>query len=285
MAAPGGGRSRPTLLILVAAALTLLTMQYRGVEPLAAFQRGVRDVVEPLRSATDRISAPFRSAWNGLLDYDELVAENERLADELARQRGRRLTAEADAELLDRLLGEVGIDVAGGRSVVVRILGTPPGNFATHTIEVDKGSDDGLAEGMPVVTAAGLVGRLETVDRSRSTVRLATHPEFRVGVRLVGSQDEGLARGGGQTGFLVVDAGIGLDAKVEAGEVVVTSGGRSLFPADVPVGRVLDPDEDADYERTVVVEPIASLENLSFLNVLLIVDEPTSADPSGLRGG
>ncbi|MEC9468007.1 MAG: hypothetical protein VX980_05535, partial [Actinomycetota bacterium] len=60
---------------------------------------------------------------------------------------------------------------------------------------------------------------------------------------------------------------------------------RSLFPADVPVGRVLDPDEDADYERTVVVEPIASLENLSFLNVLLIVDEPTSADPSGLRGG
>ena len=285
MAAPGGGRSRPTLLILVAAALTLLTMQYRGVEPLAAFQRGVRDVVEPLRSATDRISAPFRSAWNGLLDYDELVAENERLATELARQRGRRLTAEADAELLDRLLGEVGIDVAGGRSVVVRILGTPPGNFATHTIEVDKGSDDGLAEGMPVVTAAGLVGRLETVDRSRSTVRLATHPEFRVGVRLVGSQDEGLARGGGQTGFLVVDAGIGLDAKVEAGEVVVTSGGRSLFPADVPVGRVLDPDEDADYERTVVVEPIASLENLSFLNVLLIVDEPTSADPSGLRGG
>lgn len=285
MAAPGGGRSRPTLLILVAAALTLLTMQYRGVEPLAAFQRGVRDVVEPLRSATDRISAPFRSAWNGLLDYDELVAENERLADELARQRGRRLTAEADAELLDRLLGEVGIDVAGGRSVVVRILGTPPGNFATHTIEVDKGSDDGLAEGMPVVTAAGLVGRLETVDRSRSTVRLATHPEFRVGVRLVGSQDEGLARGGGQTGFLVVDAGIGLDAKVEAGEVVVTSGGRSLFPADVPVGRVLDPDEDADYERTVVVEPIASLENLSFLNVLLVVDEPTSADPSGLRGG
>lgn len=285
MAAPGGGRSRPTLLILVAAALTLLTMQYRGVEPLAAFQRGVRDVVEPLRSATDRISAPFRSAWNGLLDYDELVAENERLADELARQRGRRLTAEADAELLDRLLGEVGIDVAGGRSVIVRILGTPPGNFATHTIEVDKGSDDGLAEGMPVVTAAGLVGRLETVDRSRSTVRLATHPEFRVGVRLVGSQDEGLARGGGQTGFLVVDAGIGLDAKVEAGEVVVTSGGRSLFPADVPVGRVLDPDEDADYERTVVVEPIASLENLSFLNVLLVVDEPTSADPSGLRGG
>ncbi len=285
MAAPGSGRIRPTLLILVAAALTLLTMQYRGVEPLAAFQRGVRDVVEPLRSATDRIASPVRSAWNGLVDYDDLRAENERLADELARLRGRRLTAEADTELLERLLGEVGIDVGDRRSVVVRILGTPPGNFTTHTIEVDKGSDDGLAEGMPVVTAAGLVGRLETVDRSRSTVRLATHPEFRVGVRLVGSQDEGLARGGGRTGFLVIDAGIRLDAEVEAGEVVVTSGGRSRFPADVPVGRVLDPDDDAEFERAIVVEPAASLENLSFLNVLLVDDEPPVGDPSGLRGG
>jgi len=272
-------------LILVTAALTLLTMQYRGVEPLAAFQRGVRDVVEPLRSATDRIASPVRSAWNGLVDYDDLRAENERLADELARLRGRRLTAEADTELLERLLGEVGIDVGDRRSVVVRILGTPPGNFTTHTIEVDKGSDDGLAEGMPVVTAAGLVGRLETVDRSRSTVRLATHPEFRVGVRLVGSQDEGLARGGGRTGFLVIDAGIRLDAEVEAGEVVVTSGGRSRFPADVPVGRVLDPDDDAEFERVIVVEPAASLENLSFLNVLLVDDEPPVGDPSGLRGG
>lgn len=286
MAGLRGGRSRPTLLILVAAAFTLLTMQYRGVEPLAAFQRGVRDVIEPLRAATDSVASPVRSAWNGLLNYDKLRDENERLATELARLRGRRLSAEADTELLERLLGEVGIDFGQRQSVVVRILGTPPGNFATHTIEVDKGSDDGLAEGMPVVTAAGLVGRLETVDRSRSTVRLATHPEFRVGVRLVGSQDEGLARGGGRTGFLVLDAGIGLDAVVGAGEVVVTSGGRSRFPADIPVGRVLDPDNDAELNRAVVVEPAASLENLSFLNVLLVIDEPSLVgDPSGLRGG
>ena len=191
------GVPRPTLLILILTALTLLTLQYRGAEPLSAFQRGVRDVIEPLRTVADRIASPARSAWNGLVDYDDLRAENERLADELARMRGRRLSAEADGELLERLLGEVDIDFADLDTVVVRILGTPPGNFSTHTIEVDKGSDDGLAEGMPVVTGAGLVGRLESVDRARSVVRLAIHPEFRVGVRLVGSQDEGLARGWG----------------------------------------------------------------------------------------
>ena len=275
------GSPRPTLLILIAAALTLLTLQYRGVEPLEAFQRGVRDIIEPLRSVTDRVVSPARSAWHGLLDYDELRAENERLADELARMRGRRLAAEADGELLERLLGEVDIGFADLETVVVRIMGTPPGNFATHTIEVDKGSDDGLAEGMPVVTGAGLVGRLESVDRARAVVRLVTHPDFRVGVRLVGSQDEGLARGGGRTGFLVIDAGVRADAVVESGEVVVTSGGRSRFPADIPVGRVLDPGDGSEFLREIVIEPAASLENLSFLNVVLVAEERLF-DPSVL---
>ncbi len=263
------GRSRPTLLLLVAAALTLLTLQFRGAEPLSAFQQGIRDVLDPVRSASERVARPVQSAWHGLFDYDDLRAENERLADELARMRGRRLTGEADKELLERLLGEVDIDYTTLETVVVRILGTPPGNFSSYSLEVDKGQDDGLEEGMAVVTGAGLVGRLEVVDRSRSIVRLATHPEFRMGVRLVGSQDEGLARGGGATGRLVIDAGIRLDAVVKAGEVVVTSGGRSRFPADIPVGRVSDPDDDAEFDRQIIVDPEASLENLSFLNVVL----------------
>ena len=224
----------------------------------------------------------MRTAWHGLFDYDDLRDRNERLATELARMRGRRLTSEADRELLERLMGEVDIDYTTLDTVVVRILGTPPGNFSSHTIEVDKGSDDGLSEGMAVVTGAGLVGRLEVVDRSRSIVRLATHPGFRVGVRLVGSQDEGLARGGGATGYLVIDAGVRLDGVVEAGEAVVTSGGRSRFPADIPVGRVLDPDSTADLDREIIVEPAASLEHLSFLNVVL---DPRLAEvgPRGQR--
>jgi len=160
---------------------------------------------------------------------------------------------------------------------VVRILGSPPGNFTAHLIEVDKGTDDGLEEGMAVVTGAGLVGRLEQVDRSRSLVQLATHPDFRVGVRLVTSQDEGLAKGTGTDGILRIESGVRLDAQVESDEVVVTSGGRSVFPADIPIGRVLDPDANADYRRSIIVELSADLENLSFLKVL-VVDEPTGVD-------
>ena len=270
MAAPRPAeRPRHTLLILVAAALTLLTLQFRGVAPLDAFQQGVRDILSPVRSVVDRVTDPVRTVWDGIFDYGDLRGENERLQTELARMRGESLTAEADDELLERLLGEVDIAYTDLETVVVRILGTPPGNFTTHIVEIDKGSDDGLAEGQPVVTGAGLVGRLEQVDRARSIVRLATHPDFRVGVRLVGSQDEGLARGTGDEDVLVLDAGIRADASVSVGEVVTTSGGRSLFPADIPVGRVSDSDNDTEFRRAIVVELAAGLENLSFLNVVI----------------
>ena len=276
------GRSRPTLLLLIAAALTLLTLQFRGFAPLDSFQQGMRDLLDPVRSVSETAARPLRSAWLGVFDYDDLRDRTERLEKELARMRGRQLSSEADRELLLRLMGEVGIDYTTLDTVVVRILGTPPGNFSSHTIEVDKGLDDGLSEGMAVVTGAGLVGRLEVVDRSRSIVRLATHPAFRVGIRLVGSQDEGLARGGGASGYLVIDAGIRPDVEVALGEVVVTSGGRSRFPADIPVGRVLDPDPDADLDREILVEPAASLEHLSFLNVVL---DPRQADAGPLERG
>jgi rod shape-determining protein MreC len=244
-------------------------MQFRGFGPLDSFQQGMRDLLDPVRSVSESAARPLRSAWLGVFDYDDLRDRTERLEKELARMRGRQLSSEADGELLKRLMGEVGIEYAKLDTVVVRILGTPPGNSSSHTIEVDKGLDDGLAEGMAVVTGAGLVGRLEVVDRSRSIVRLATHPAFRVGVRLVGSQDEGLARGGGASGRLVIDAGIRPDVQVALGEVVVTSGGRSRFPADIPVGRVIDPDAGADLDREIIVEPAASLEHLSFVNVVL----------------
>ena len=261
-------RPRPTLLILLVAALTLLTLQFRGFQPLDAFQQGVRDILSPVRSLVDRMTDPVETAWNGIFGYEDLLMENDRLQVELARMRGRLLTDEADAELLDRLLHEIDIAYTDLETAVVRILGTPPGNFSTHTIEVDKGSDDGLEEGMAVVTGAGLVGRLQQVDRSRSVVQLATHPDFRVGVRLVASQDEGLARGTGVDGLVRIESGIRTDAVVALDEVVVTSGGRSLFPADIPVGRVLDPDDGADYGRSITVGLAARLENLSFLNVL-----------------
>ena len=266
-------RPRVVLLVLMAAALTLLTAQFRDFLPVDEFQQGFRDVISPVRRVVDKATDPFQRVWNGVFEYDEVSEENERLQLEIARMRGAELRDEADRELLERLLGEVDIDYLELETVVARIIGVPGGNYNSHVVEINKGSDDGLQEGAGVITKAGLVGYLYEVDRSSSFVRLATHPDFRVGVRLINSQDEGLARGNGSPGILIIDAGISIDSEVSIGEVVVTSGGRSIFPQDIPVGRVYDPDTQADYARSIEIDLSASLENLSFLNVITRTSE------------
>ena len=266
-------RPRVVLLVLMAAALTLLTSQFRDFLPVDEFQQGFRDVISPVRRVVDKATDPFQRVWNGVFEYDEVSEENERLQLEIARMRGAELRDEADRELLERLLGEVDIDYLELETVVARIIGVPGGNYNSHVVEINKGSDDGLQEGAGVITKAGLVGYLYEVDRSSSFVRLATHPDFRVGVRLINSQDEGLARGNGRPGILILDAGISIDSEVSIGEVIVTSGGRSIFPQDIPVGRVYDPDTQADYARSIEIDLSASLENLSFLNVITRTSE------------
>ena len=266
-------RPRVVLLVLMAAALTLLTAQFRDFLPVDEFQQGFRDVISPVRRVVDKATDPFQRVWNGVFEYDEVSEENERLQLEIARMRGAELRDEADRELLERLLGEVDIDYLELETVVARIIGVPGGNYNSHVVEINKGSDDGFQEGAGVITKAGLVGYLYEVDRSSSFVRLATHPDFRVGVRLINSQDEGLARGNGSPGILILDAGISIDSEVSIGEVVVTSGGRSIFPQDIPVGRVYDPDTQADYARSIEIDLSASLENLSFLNVITRTSE------------
>lgn len=159
-------------------------------------------------------------------------------------------------EQLERLQEQLQIEFVGDiPTQIARIATGPYSNFDTFRTEIDKGSDAGLAVGMPVVTRAGLVGRLERVSRTRSVVQLATDPDFTIGVRLASTQDIGLGHGGGDSNRFVVDRGIDVGDPVEPGEVVLTSGlDDSVMPKDIPIGLVdkVRPDENTGMQLLLV---------------------------------
>ena len=115
-------------------------------------------------------------------------------------------------------------------------------------------------------------------------VGLVTDPGFEVGVRLAGSGDVGIARGTGEGHPLVVEEGIELQTEVAEDEVVTTSGvARSIFPPDVPVGRVVSVTTAADQLSQVLrVELLADLDNLAYVRVLLW--SPATAAPEPVAG-
>src|SRR5207302_10555489 len=79
-------------------------------------------------------------------------------------------------------------------TVSASMVSTTASNFEL-TVEIDRGTDAGIAKDMPVVAASGLVGRVTRVSRSRATVLLITDPSSAVGVKVLDTNAAGQASG------------------------------------------------------------------------------------------
>jgi rod shape-determining protein MreC len=140
-------------------------------------------------------------------------------------------------------------------------------NGLIRTIVINRGSRDGVSEGMPVVTKQGLVGRIINVTANASRVLLVTDSSSFVSARLQTSRAQGSIQGQ-LTGNLRMIM-IPLDANVQIGDVVVTSGLGGNFPPDIVIGQVTS-NRQFEFELNQQAE-IRSLVNFNTLEIVLII--------------
>ncbi|HVF75706.1 MAG TPA: rod shape-determining protein MreC [Acidimicrobiales bacterium] len=262
-------RPRFTLLLLVVTAVTLLTLDERGARVVDSVRGAARDAFAPITSAADAVFEPVGDVVQGIVHYGDLEAENARLREQLASRDGEQLKAQDAQRELKALLDQQELAYIGDiPTVAARVVTLSPNNFEL-TLEIDRGTGDGVVQGMPVVSGAGLVGRVVEASRTRSTVLLITDAESSVGVRLVSSGDIGVANGQGERSPLGVDL-IDPATVVPPDEVVVTSGlQQSVFPPGIPVGKVRSATaRPGELQQEVTVDPVVDLSRLTFVKVL-----------------
>jgi rod shape-determining protein MreC len=264
-----GNRRRLILLLVIVTAVALITLDLRGGGPLGVIRRGARDTLSPLQSAADAVFSPIGDWIDGVTRAGQLENENEQLRRELDEVRGE-LAQSAEAlqenEQLQQLLDIPYIEDV--ESVTARVVAGAAGNFQ-ETVEIDRGASDGVEVDMPVVTGAGLVGRVVEVATDRSTVELITDPDSGVGVRLVNSGTLGIAKGRLGEDELVLDF-IAPDVEVTEDEQVFTSGlEESTFPPDVPVAYVSSVEiGEGALQQNIRLRPLADLSALEYVKVL-----------------
>lgn len=259
------------VLLLVITACTLITIDVRGgtTGPLGAVRSGVREVFSPLQRGVTAVTNPIGDFFEGISNATELKDENEKLQEENAELRTKNKTFEAAASENERLRDLLKLaDETDVRNTTARIITGSPSNFET-TVQINKGSSQGVSVGDAVIASDGLLGRIIEVSRNRSTVLLITDPTSGVGVRNTRSEVAGIAQGYAGRKTLSMEF-VDPDADIKKGDTVVTSGLQSgRFPPNIPFGTVVKVSNDpSGLGKNVTLEPVVDLSRVSIVSVL-----------------
>lgn len=274
-------RSTALFLSLITLSFLLMTFDVRseGAGVVGTLRDGVRTLFDPVQSAVTAGVRPVADTVDALVNLAGLRAENDRLREQL--EEANRVLAETESirsenEVLRQLLQ---LELPGElltQSVVARVQAGGSSNF-DFSVMLDKGADDGIAIGQPVVNLQGLVGRIDSVTNSSATVKLLTDPDHSVAVRLAGSGLVGTAEGRGSGDLKFVSSRA--EESVEEGEVVVTFANR--YPAGLIVGTVARSAEvTAGSGLQTTIDPAVDFGRLDFVRVVLFLPGPGDDVPA-----
>jgi rod shape-determining protein MreC len=276
-------RRRTVLAVLVILSLFLLTAYFGESSNggLHAVQRGAMEVLAPIQEGANRALKPFRDlfGWFG----DTLDAKDER--DKLREERDalRRELAEVTVQKrdLEQLKGLQELNTAGGlgayEPVQARVIARSPSTWF-QTLQINKGSSDGVRVDQPVVNSEGLVGKVKSVSDGNAVVMLLTDPGFGVSAETVESDEPGsVGPAEGSLGDMRFEL-VPNAKEVKTGELIITAGTSmssraadlaSLYPRGILIGRVKRIETgEGELDRVIHVAPVANLRRLDIVEVL-----------------
>jgi rod shape-determining protein MreC len=225
------------------------------------FEGIISAITMPFQKAYDGFQGGLSKLWAGFTELSEVREELKKTQIKL--QKYESATEELSEIRLEnsRLRGLLGMKKRlDYDSIPATIISKDPDNWFRTTI-INKGSDDGVKQNMPVVAYQGgvkaVVGKIIEVRKSISRISPIISPDLKIGVKLQESRFPGLLYGySGNSNLCKMDY-ISRAAYVKFGDVVITSGQGGIFPPGLPVGKVIKAVtlEASAYQRA-IVQPI-----------------------------
>lgn len=213
------------------------------------------------------------SLWQRYLALVSVAEENEALRAELRQLQEERARLLGVMQENARLRAMVGFaqEHPEFELVAARVVGRDLSPyFRVLTLRVER-PDPRIEPGMPVLSAAGVVGRVGEVSRRSATVLLAVDPRSSIDVLVQRNRARGILRGSGYENSYQADLAYLLRREeVREGDLVVTSGAADRFPSELVVGRIarIERQEHGLFQR-VRVEPAVDFGRLEEVFILL----------------
>jgi rod shape-determining protein MreC len=207
-----------------------------------------------LRTENAQLAEQLRVARTQLLRFESLNEENRRL----------REIREASKGLSERTL-------------IAEIINVSVQPFR-HMVVINKGADDGVFRGQPVLDAFGVVGQVMQVGKSTATLILITDTEHAVPVQVNRNGIRSIAMGTGESTKLSLPY-LTVESDVQRGDLLVSSGLDEIFPPGYPVATVTKVERNpTDTFALVEAKPLAQLDRDREV-LLLWTDKPKVPTP------
>jgi rod shape-determining protein MreC len=232
-----------------------------------------------IRSITVGIVGVMQNAFSVIPNVFQLQQENQilhqlnvNLSDEVSRLREARL----ENDRLRALLGLkqrspfrlVAADVVGRNLQMLR-----------NTITLNVGESQGVKPDMPIISDAGLVGRVIGTSTNYSIGQIILNKDFRAGAKILRSRIDCIVAWSGGENVHLNNIAKKLDVRV--GDIVVTSEYSSLFPPGIVIGTVSSVSETP---RSLFKDVEVSLSvNMNTLEQAFVVLQSPDAERIGLE--
>jgi rod shape-determining protein MreC len=131
------------------------------------------------------------------------------------------------------------------------VIARDPANW-WHVIQIDLGSRDGMSVDLPVLTTAGLVGRISAVGLTTSQVVLIGNPDCKVAALVTNTGDSGVITGVSSAldNTLVTLSFLSSSSNLKPGQVVTTWGEGKIFPKGIMIGQIAEDSHLSDLGYT-----------------------------------
>ncbi len=234
---------------------------------LEIIRQGISLITHPLQKVAQSPIALLNNTGGYFSDVSQLEAENTRLKHlqmENARELLRTQQLESENIRLRRLLEIKERQKLNGRIAQILYAARDP---YSRKVVIDRGINDNIITGQPVIDDAGVVGQVTRIFPFVSEVTLITDKNQAVPVQVIRNGLRSVVFGLG-TGKLELRF-MPINADIQEGDMLVTSGLDTVFLPGLPVARVLKVERDASYSfARIYCEPIASAENFGEVIVL-----------------
>jgi len=212
------------------------------------------------------VSDKVLNTWQDYMDLVDVRQENIRLKKEVLSLRQDKFELAEQRVQNYRLKKLLDFKESPSYPIVsANVIGGSPSLLRTEVVIVDRGTRDGVSQGMPVASSEGIVGRVLTVGDRSSEVLLITDPVSAVDAFIHRTRVRGIVKG---TGSGCTMEYIEQNSDVSIGDKVISSGKEGFFPKGVIIGTVSNLETKGSF-ISAQVSPFVDLDSLEEVVIIL----------------